>query len=81
MDTAWDTAITLIRAQGETDSTGRQLLALAEAAAGHIEQSRIAVVADQAAGVARRLGDEGTAAAGEAFLRGIEGVWSGRIAT
>ena len=79
VDTAWDTATVLIRAQGETNATARQLLALAEAAAGHIERCRVATVADQAAGEARRRGDEATVAAAEAVLRRIEDAWSGRV--
>ncbi|MET0399690.1 MAG: hypothetical protein ABW277_23080 [Longimicrobiaceae bacterium] len=79
MDTAWDNATSLIRVHGETDATARQLLSLAEAAAGHIEQCRVAAVTHQAAGAARRRGDEATASAAAAFLRSIEDGRSGRI--
>lgn len=76
MDSAWDTAAALIEAEGETDTTARQLLALAEAAPEHIEQHRKAFVARSAAAVARRCGCDDTVAVA-ALVRDR---WNGLVA-
>lgn len=62
MLTAWDSAVALIVSQGETNATGRQLLALAVAAAGRIERFRVAPVAREAPQIVVCLGKAPTTA-------------------
>ena len=69
MSFAWDIAVDLIGTQGETHDTARQLLALARAVPGHIEQGRVYQVVRSAAGSASRRGDDQTAAAGASGRR------------
>lgn len=67
MENAWSDAVALIDAQGESDATARQLVALAEAAEGHIAAARVTAVARSAAELATRRGDRITAAAAAAL--------------
>lgn len=75
-DRAWAGAVTLIVEHGETDRTARQLLALADATLGLLEDRRIMEIVRRAAEIARRRGQPGEAADADALL-GVSGARSG----